>query len=374
MLPWMVKQADAGDIPSPKDVYRALKMSGASEEVAKEVRSQWRAYVQMQQHISSLPAGSPEAAMLSEQAEMMRKRIYETTSPYVQGHVPNEGPRPQAGKGGLVRATSASPSAAKALALRGDPSALVPTNGNGSVRAIVPSPASPSAPASSAFSPELNAAAWKRTMQEQQRMAEMGRNAAKSMAAERAAAAAKSTAAKKGLLNAAKGAVKRHPVLSVLAAGTALTGGAAAVAKGLSGSSDDTGVEDTPQAHDAESSQVAMPTESGSVPAPVTPISSGNNATSSPASDASNEKPTTPNNPAPGSIDWQSYATPMAIGGLLGAGAGSLLGSSDDDEEEYDQYGRRIKKKKGLFSRTTGALLGGAAGAGLGALYKNMYG
>ena len=78
--------------------------------------------------------------------------------------------------------------------------------------------------------------------------------------------------------------------------------------------------------------------------------------------------------PDAGSIDWSGYATPMSIGGLLGAGLGGLLGGDRDaDEEAYDKYGRRVKKK-GPFSRTTGALLGGAAGAGLGALYKNIYG
>lgn len=91
-------------------------------------------------------------------------------------------------------------------------------------------------------------------------------------------------------------------------------------------------------------------------------------------------KPVTPASPAPvskpstGSIDWSSYATPMSVGGLIGAGLGGILGGDrDTDEEAYDRHGRRVKKK-GPFSRTTGALLGGAAGAGLGALYKNIYG
>ena len=94
------------------------------------------------------------------------------------------------------------------------------------------------------------------------------------------------------------------------------------------------------------------------VPKPVTPTS----------------RPSVSKQPDAGSIDWNEYATPMSIGGLLGAGLGGLLGGDREaDEEAYDKYGRRLKKK-GPFSRTTGALLGGAAGAGLGALYKNIYG
>lgn len=367
MMPWMTKQASTG-APAPFDVYRALRMQGAPKEVAEAVGKQWMDYVHMQKHIASLPPGSPEAAMLQDQAEMMRKQMFDAASPYVQGNAAGKG------KGGLVRSTKAAPAVKNELALRGGPAA--PTNadmwrqavrGNaggvsdfaaaaarGAGSGPVPTPAPTPKPAP-AISPELTRAAWNNAVKEPGRM--YGKIVEKAMGN-----ASNTPAVKKGLINAAKGAVRKHPVLAGLA-GLATLGGGGALYAGLGGSDDaaeagaDTPTPDAP-------SQVSMPTEAGSsVPAPVTPATN-----SAPASSSS-----APAAPETGSIDWSSYALPMSIGGLLGAGAGSLLGDSDDEEEEYDQDGRRIKKKKGLFDRTTGALLGGAAGAGLGALYKNIY-
>lgn len=366
MMPWMTKQASTG-APAPFDVYRALRMQGAPKEVAEAVGKQWMDFVRMQKHIASLPPGSPEAAMLQEQAEMMRKQMFDAASPYVQGA--------SAGKGnsGLVRSTKAAPAVKNELALRGGPAA--PTNadmwrqavrGNAggasdfaaaAARGAGAGPIPTPKPAPT-INPDIARAAWNNAVNEPRRM--YGKIVEKAMGD-----ASGAPAVKKGLINAAKGAVKKHPVLAGLAGLTALGGGSAALYAGLNGSDDttDAGADaPTPNAP----SQVSMPTESGSnVPAPVTPAT-GSTQPTTPAA-----KPAAPES---GSIDWSSYALPMSIGGLLGAGAGSLLGDSDDEEEEYDQDGRKIKKKKGLFDRTTGALLGGAAGAGLGALYKNIYG
>lgn len=357
MLPWMVKQADAGNMPKPIDVYHALRASGAPKEVAESVGKQWLNYLHLQKRIESLPEGSPEAAAMREQAEAMRNNIREQTSPYMQGHDAQSGANNPAPKGGPSKALSTAPAVAKnELALRGGP--VTPSTAQAAVDNKLVRRVGPAAPSTADM--------WRHAVKEPQRM--YGKAVEQAVGK----AVGQSPAAKKSLINAAKGAFKRHKVLGTLGALAAVTGGGTLLYNTLGGSDDATpstnGVGDA--ADTDTTSQVSVPTESGSeptggvsVPAPVTPTTA-----------ADTSAPTTPANPAEGSFDWQGYAAPMAIGGLLGAGAGSLLGGDDNEEEEYDQYGRRIKKKKGLFDRTTGALLGGAAGAGLGALYKNIYG
>lgn len=73
-------------------------------------------------------------------------------------------------------------------------------------------------------------------------------------------------------------------------------------------------------------------------------------------------------------FDWKKLLAP-AVGGLIGAGATSLL-SDDDDEDEiiYDELGRPVSKRKGSSGGIGKTLLGGLAGAAAGMGYNAIDG